>query len=64
LKKIDKSDVVKLMAELKAKNFTQEDIGSMLGRSGQTIWAWGSSAMPKRVPCISEYEALKRLLVK
>jgi len=64
MKKVIKEEVVKVMAELKAKNFSQEDIGSMLGRTQQTIWAWGSASMPNRVPCRSEYEALKRLTVK
>ena len=64
LEKIKKEDVVALMAELKKKNFSNEDLAVMLGRSGQTIWSWSSMSMPKRIPCKSEFEALRHLLAK
>ena len=66
MEKIKKEDIVKLMAELKKKNFSNEDIAVMLHRTTQTIYAWGSrtEAMKNRVPCLSEYEALSHLLEK
>lgn len=58
-----KAEIIKLMAELKAKGFTNEDLGSslILDKSSQTLWAW-SSPKNKRIPCKSDYEALRRLL--
>lgn len=63
MKKVIKEDVVKVMAELKEKGYSQEEIAVMLGRTQQTIWAYGSGATD-RVPCKSDYEVLKRLAVK
>ncbi len=66
MNKILKADIVALMAELKKKNFTNEDIAVMLKRTTQTIYAWGSKteAMKSRIPCLAEYQVLKRLLKK
>ena len=63
MKKILKEEVEKVLLELKAKGYSQEELGVMLGRTQQTIWAWGSMAT-NRVPCKSDYEVLKRLTVK
>ena len=64
MEKIKKEDVIKLMADLRVKGYTQEELGVALGRSGQTIWCWSSPTMPKRVPCKSDYEVLNHLLKK
>ena len=64
MEKIKKEDVIKLMTELKAKGYSNPELAVMLNRSTQTIWCWSSEAMPKRVPAKSDYEVLKRLLVK
>ncbi len=58
-----KSEVVKLMAELKAKGFSNEELAVGLSRSSQTIWSWGRLDN-KRVPCLSDLNVLKRLLAK
>ena len=55
-----KSEVVKLMAELKAK-FSNEELAVGLSRSSQTIWSWGRLDN-KRIPCLSDLNVLKRLL--
>ena len=62
MKRIDKSEVLKLMADLKEK-YTNEEIAVMLERSSQTVWTW-SSPTNTRIPCRSDYEVMKRLLVK
>ena len=66
LNKVLKSDVVTLMAELKKKNFSNEDIAVMLKRTTQTVYAWGAKteAMKNRIPCLAEFNALKHLLEK
>ena len=64
MEQIKKADVIKLIADLRAKGFTQEELGVALGRSGQTIWCWSSDTMPKRVPCKRDYEVLIHLLEK
>ena len=64
MKKIEKSEIVKLLADLKEKGYTQPELAVMLNRSTQTIWCWSSGAMPNRIPAKSDYNVLKRLLVK
>jgi len=60
VKKIDKTEVVSLMAKLKEK-YRNEELACMLDRTTQSIWAWSSNST-KRVPCKSDYLVLKRLL--
>ncbi len=55
-----KSEVVKLMADLKAKGFSNEKLGDILGRSSQTIYSWGQ-AKNTRTPCKSDWEILQKL---
>ena len=62
MQKISKEEVIKLIKDLRVK-YTQEELGVMLGRTTQTIWAWSSNST-KRIPAKSDYEVLKRLLVK
>ena len=57
-----KREVIKLMADLKAK-YSNEELAVMLSRSAQTIWSWGRLDN-KRVPGLSDFNVLKRLLVK
>ena len=66
MQKILKSEVIELMKQLREKNYTNEQLAVMLKRTTQTIYAWGSKtkAMETRVPCLAEFEALKRLLEK
>ena len=61
MKRIEKAEVIKLMAELKAKGFSNEELAVMLSRSSQTIWSWNNPDN-KRVPCLSDLNVLKRLL--
>jgi len=61
MKKIEKKEVIKLMADLKAKGFSNEELAVMLSRSSQTIWSWGQKEN-KRVPCKSDFGVLKHLL--
>jgi hypothetical protein len=65
MKKVVKEEAVRLLAELRNKGYSNEELAVMLGRTAQTIWAWGSvSAQGKeRVPPKSDYEVLKRLTV-
>ena len=62
MQKVKKEDVIILMAQLRQKGYSQEELAVKLGRTQQTIWAWGSKVKPDRVPCISEFEALQGLL--
>ena len=64
MKHIEKAEVIKLMGDLKAKGYSNPELAVMLNRSSQTIWCWSSGIMPKRIPAKSDYEVLKRLLVK
>lgn len=63
MKKIPKEEVVKVIAELKAKGYRLEELAVALGRSNQTLWAWSSPATD-RVPGLSDYSVLKRMTVK
>ena len=60
--RILKSEVIKLMADLKERGFTNEELAVMLNRSSQTVWCWSAETQPNRIPCKSDYEVLKRLL--
>ncbi len=60
MKRIEKTEVIKLMMELK-KKYSNEELAIMLSRSAQTIWGWSNSTN-KRVPCLSDLNVLKRLL--
>lgn len=62
MERITKAQAVNVLVELRLKGITQEEIAVYLGRTQQTIWAWGSDAMPKRKPCRMEFEALQKLL--
>jgi hypothetical protein len=61
--KVIKEEIIRVIKELKDKGHSPEELAVMLGRSHQTIWAWGSLAS-NRVPCKGEYEVLKRLTIK
>lgn len=61
MEKIKKADVIKLMADLKAK-YRNEELAVMIARSTQTIYCWSAPQMINRVPSKSDYEFLKRLL--
>ena len=63
MERIKKEDVIKLMADLKAKGYTSEELAVMLQRTTQSIWAWRSKAT-KRIPCKSDWEVLNHLLKK
>jgi len=63
VKKIDKAEVVSLMAKLKEK-YRNEELAVMLERSTQTIYCWGSEKMVNRIPSRSDYNVLKHLLDK
>ncbi len=63
MERVKKEDVIKLMAGLKAKGFSNEELAVGLSRSSQTIWSWGRLDN-KRVPCLSDLNVLKRLLAK
>lgn len=64
MKKIPKDEIVKVIAELRDKGYSLEELAVMLGRTQQTLWAYSSLAKPDRVPSKSDYEVLKRLTVK
>jgi flavoprotein len=59
--KIPKSEVVKVMAELK-KKYSNEELAVMISKTTQSIWRW-SSPINKSVPDLANYELLKRLTV-
>jgi hypothetical protein len=61
--KVPKTEVVKVMAELRVKGYSNEQLAVMLGKTGQSIWRWSSMAS-QAVPDKSNYEVLKRLTVK
>jgi len=63
LKRIEKIEVIALMKALREKGYTQEELGVALGRTTQSIWAWGSNTT-KRVPAKSDWEVLNHLLKK
>lgn len=63
MNKIPKEEIVKVMAELRVKGYSNEKLAVMLDRTSQTIWRW-QSPITKSVPCKSDYEVLKRLTVK
>lgn len=63
MQKIPKNEIVNVIAELKAKGYSLEELAVMLGRTQQTLWAW-SSISTNRVPAKGDYELLKRLTVK
>ena len=61
MKKALKSDVIKLLEDLKEKGLSREELAVAIGKSSQTIYDWGQADKP-RVPGKSDYEVLKRLL--
>ncbi|MCK9370577.1 hypothetical protein M0R04_11765 [Candidatus Dojkabacteria bacterium] len=63
MNKIPKAEVVKVMAELKAKGYSNEKLAVMLDKTSMSIWRWGNP-LNKVVPDKSNYEVLKRLTVK
>ena len=62
MKRIKKEEVIKLMSALKEK-FSNEELAVMLSRSSATLWAWGQDNN-KRIPCLSDYNVLRRLATK
>ncbi len=63
MQKILKAEVIKLMAELK-KKYSNEELGSLLGKSAQTIWCFSSPKLSQRIPSKMDFKALKDLLNK
>ena len=66
MERVTKKEAVHLIARLKDDGWTNEELAVELGKTGQTIWAWGSEAeiVAGRIPDKSDYEALYRLLKK
>ena len=64
MERVKKEEAVELFKGLKAKGITPEEIAVYMGKSHQTIWAWGSPARPTRKPSKSEMEVLRRLLTE
>lgn len=64
MQKVTKEEAIKLLQDLKAKGYSQEELAVMLGVTQQTIWCWSSKTMPNRVPRKGDYELLKRVLEK
>ncbi len=62
MKKIPKNEIVNMIAELKKKGYSLEELAVMIGKTQQTLWAYSSMATD-RVPCLSDYRALKSLTV-
>ena len=62
MERVKKDSVCRVIEALKVKGYSQEEIAVKLGRTQQTIWAWGSKAKMKRVPCLAEYKALIEIL--
>ncbi len=63
MQKVVKSEIVRVINELRLKGYRLEELAVALGRSNQTLWAWSSEAT-ERVPGKSDYEVLKRMTVK
>lgn len=63
MEKILKTEVIKVINELRIKGYRLEELAVALGRSNQTLWAWSSEAT-QRVPSKSDYEVLKRMAVE
>lgn len=61
--KIPKEEVIKVLSELRAKGYSNEQLAVMLGKTSMSIWRWSRMAS-KGTPGKSDYEVLKRLLVK
>ena len=62
MNKIPKEEVVKVMAELRAKGWSNEELAIKLGKTSQTIWRF-SSILNRGTPCLSDYRELKALTV-
>ena len=63
MSKVVKSEIVKVIQELKTKGYRVEELAVALGRSNQTIYMW-SVEDNERVPGRSDYEVLKRMTVE
>ena len=63
MKKIPKEEVVKVIAELRAKGYSHEELAVMLDKTSMSIWRW-ANPLNRATPDKSNYEVLKRLTVK
>ena len=59
--KPEKLEVVKLFELLHEQGLGFEDIAIKMGRRYNTVWAWATASQVNRVPCVGEWETLKRI---
>lgn len=63
MKKPLKTEVIKVISDLRLKGYTLEELGVALGRTSNTVWRWGSATFPESIPAKSDYEVLKRMSI-
>ncbi len=63
MNKIPKSEVIKVIAQLREMGYSHEHLAVALNKTSQSIWRW-SSLQSKATPDKANYEVLKRMTVK
>jgi hypothetical protein len=63
LEKVKKQDIIDLLALLKSRGWTQDELAIEIGRNHQTIYRWGAKTgkSATSVPSIGDYKMLQQL---
>ena len=61
MEKPTKEETITLIQKLKNNGYSLTDIGSQMGMTAQTVWAW-SSDKTSRTPSIADFQFMLGLL--